>query len=157
MIRRPPRSTLFPYTTLFRAGLFERVGERVMPDVVQQRRRGERGAIAGREPGIPRVLELRQRAPRQMISAEGVLEAAVRGARVDEEGMAQLPHVAESLNGGGVDHREGRGVEPDVVPERVADDLERRQRDGPASRTAACTWSWNCSKFCRNICASFAA
>src|SRR5437879_13299252 len=89
-----------------------------------------------------------------MISAEGVLEAAVRGARVDEEGMAQLPHVAESLNGGGVDHREGRGVEPDVVPERVADDLERRQRDGPASRTAACTWSWNCSKFCRNICRS---
>src|SRR5258707_4229209 len=25
MIRRPPRSTLFPYTTLFRSGLLERV------------------------------------------------------------------------------------------------------------------------------------
>src|SRR5438876_6455775 len=25
MIRRPPRSTLFPYTTLFRSGLFEDV------------------------------------------------------------------------------------------------------------------------------------
>src|SRR5260221_8768972 len=25
MIRRPPRSTLFPYTTLFRSGCFERV------------------------------------------------------------------------------------------------------------------------------------
>src|SRR3712207_8045932 len=25
MIRRPPRSTLFPYTTLFRSDLFERV------------------------------------------------------------------------------------------------------------------------------------
>src|SRR5689334_24198131 len=24
MIRRPPRSTLFPYTTLFRSGVFER-------------------------------------------------------------------------------------------------------------------------------------
>src|SRR3712207_7165729 len=29
MIRRPPRSTLFPYTTLFRSGL-ERHGERVL-------------------------------------------------------------------------------------------------------------------------------
>src|SRR2546425_8781997 len=27
MIRRPPRSTLFPYTTLFRSRLFELVGE----------------------------------------------------------------------------------------------------------------------------------
>src|SRR5256885_10304310 len=26
MIRRPPRSTLFPYPTLFRSDLFERVG-----------------------------------------------------------------------------------------------------------------------------------
>src|SRR3712207_7908432 len=28
MIRRPPRSTLFPYTTLFRSLLDERLGER---------------------------------------------------------------------------------------------------------------------------------
>src|SRR3712207_7909065 len=28
MIRRPPRSTLFPYTTLFRSGLPEPLGER---------------------------------------------------------------------------------------------------------------------------------
>src|SRR3712207_8335850 len=37
MIRRPPRSTLFPYTTLFRsrhpvAGKFEQRGERVADD-----------------------------------------------------------------------------------------------------------------------------
>src|SRR5687767_9069279 len=35
MIRRPPRSTLFPYTTLFRSqtalGLFERIGSRMEP------------------------------------------------------------------------------------------------------------------------------
>src|SRR3712207_7142420 len=33
MIRRPPRSTLFPYTTLFRSGVRERrrVGRRVDP------------------------------------------------------------------------------------------------------------------------------
>src|SRR2546427_6025120 len=27
MIRRPPRSTLFPYTTLFRSGFAQRLGE----------------------------------------------------------------------------------------------------------------------------------
>src|SRR2546427_7482885 len=27
MIRRPPRSTLFPYTTLFRSGLEDRIGD----------------------------------------------------------------------------------------------------------------------------------
>src|SRR2546429_5460562 len=41
MIRRPPRSTLFPYTTLFRSGQFERalgVGadERVSGDAARQ-------------------------------------------------------------------------------------------------------------------------
>src|SRR5256885_6488342 len=33
MIRRPPRSTLFPYTTLFRSGLFE--AERLVNDIKQ--------------------------------------------------------------------------------------------------------------------------
>src|SRR3989441_7459948 len=31
MIRRPPRSTLFPYTTLFRSADHERVGRRGLP------------------------------------------------------------------------------------------------------------------------------
>src|SRR3712207_7912645 len=30
MIRRPPRSTLFPYTTLFRSGLGDLLGARVL-------------------------------------------------------------------------------------------------------------------------------
>src|SRR3712207_8698234 len=34
MIRRPPRSTLFPYTTLFRSVLREAVG--LVPDVLEQ-------------------------------------------------------------------------------------------------------------------------
>src|SRR5258705_5739509 len=33
MIRRPPRSTLFPYTTLFRSRFFKRTGR--MPGMVQ--------------------------------------------------------------------------------------------------------------------------
>src|SRR2546422_2454548 len=52
MIRRPPRSTLFPYTTLFRS----RVGE------VPQRRKRAGGAEVGVEP-VP--LELRSGAPRR--------------------------------------------------------------------------------------------
>src|SRR3712207_8377372 len=38
MIRRPPRSTLFPYTTLFRSGAAERDGEPDRPP----RERGDR-------------------------------------------------------------------------------------------------------------------
>src|SRR3712207_8239454 len=33
MIRRPPRSTLFPYTTLFRSALATSFGKNVMPRV----------------------------------------------------------------------------------------------------------------------------
>src|SRR5438034_6133117 len=40
MIRRPPRSTLFPYTTLFRSGRITSVGHRMTGD----RRRQPRGA-----------------------------------------------------------------------------------------------------------------
>src|SRR5204863_8907645 len=116
----------------------------------------EAHGIRGREPRVPGVRELREHAPGEVVWAQRVLEAAVSGARIDEEGMAQLAHVAEALHGGRVDNRDGLGVEPDVVPERVANDLEARQR-GPASRTAACIWSWNCSKFCLNNWASFAA
>src|SRR3712207_8958814 len=37
MIRRPPRSTLFPYTTLFRSDVFDRSRAR-LPDLRQIRR-----------------------------------------------------------------------------------------------------------------------
>src|SRR3712207_7184069 len=40
MIRRPPRSTLFPYTTLFRSELREE-GDALIFDLVDERRRGE--------------------------------------------------------------------------------------------------------------------
>src|SRR3712207_7447509 len=55
MIRRPPRSTLFPYTTLFRSGLRveggEQVGRAVAPVVVRPAlglagaHRGSTGAV----------------------------------------------------------------------------------------------------------------
>src|SRR5256885_16378899 len=44
MIRRPPRSTLFPYTTLFRSLLIRRKGEPVGPENAF----GDDGGLAGR-------------------------------------------------------------------------------------------------------------
>src|SRR3989454_11169676 len=42
MIRRPPRSTLFPYTTLFRSGLCRVVEEDGVQDLAARRRQAER-------------------------------------------------------------------------------------------------------------------
>src|SRR3712207_7389226 len=49
MIRRPPRSTLFPYTTLFRSGIGARQRRAADRDHVRRRRRVARGrpAVAG--------------------------------------------------------------------------------------------------------------
>src|SRR3712207_7562697 len=50
MIRRPPRSTLFPYTTLFRSGLIgtiarEHPGERVELWFMDEARVGQKGGV----------------------------------------------------------------------------------------------------------------
>src|SRR2546427_8440462 len=54
MIRRPPRSTLFPYTTLFRAGPVQRHGHPCLSERDAARRHGRPAALAhahGREEG----------------------------------------------------------------------------------------------------------
>src|SRR3712207_7648522 len=58
MIRRPPRSTLFPYTTLFRS-VGHRRGGRLLPALCPRRRLGgDRGA--GDTPRHPGGQRLRQ-------------------------------------------------------------------------------------------------
>src|SRR3712207_8786359 len=60
MIRRPPRSTLFPYTTLFRSrlvGLAQVLGPRARPREERPVAREAREAQVG-EPGLPRAEEL---------------------------------------------------------------------------------------------------
>src|SRR3989454_9203859 len=54
MIRRPPRSTLFPYTTLFRSLLVTLGGEVLTPDGIVSG--GPAGAVAG---AMSRERELR--------------------------------------------------------------------------------------------------
>src|ERR1041384_1688659 len=85
----------------------------------------------------------------EMICAERVLEAGVRGAGVHQKRVTELPDIAQPL-----ERRRGRegerlGLEADVVPQRVANDLERQgwelgagsQEPGPALRTAGVTAS----------------
>src|SRR6266571_1380128 len=61
MIRRPPRSTLFPYTTLFRSPLHRHLGERprvgreVVRHVVAHERRVVAEAVGLEEAGRPHV------------------------------------------------------------------------------------------------------
>src|SRR3712207_7801583 len=67
MIRRPPRSTLFPYTTLFRSGVLRRGarvgrarGDRRRPAAVREARRPHRADLAAAHRTVdPRVLHHR--------------------------------------------------------------------------------------------------
>src|SRR3712207_8299795 len=51
MIRRPPRSTLFPYTTLFRSIMWELQGERLI---------GAAGCVAGAQRCFDKTLQYAQ-------------------------------------------------------------------------------------------------
>jgi hypothetical protein len=64
----------------------------------------------------------------QVIRAERMLEPGMRGPGIDEEGMAELPHVSQALKRRRVDHGHSLGLEADVIPKRVANDLERQTR-----------------------------
>src|SRR6266496_6530456 len=84
MIRRPPRSTLFPYTTLFRSlavGGGARRGE--LPPLPPPRRPGAAGAVRhARELRLPPV--------RRVVAAAGVLHAARAQARVGRDDAPRL-------------------------------------------------------------------
>src|SRR2546426_7486326 len=95
MIRRPPRSTLFPYTTLFRSRL-GRPGIRVRPRRATHRggRRGlgERDALAVRAAGVIRV-----RSPsvaRRAAVETGYVGAVAAIARRGREAQATGPVAA---------------------------------------------------------------
>src|SRR3712207_8313511 len=64
MIRRPPRSTLFPYTTLFRSLRGRRVPRRPLPGQVEGQRRaeGERHHPDARQRRLPEALPGEHRA-----------------------------------------------------------------------------------------------
>src|SRR2546430_11487061 len=80
MIRRPPRSTLFPYTTLFRSGRGRGVGNGPLPERRTRFRR--RARIFGRLGNGDRLPTSLQRSPRGILL--GRSEAAFRRRRSEE-------------------------------------------------------------------------
>src|SRR5438034_510105 len=111
------------------------MGERVVADVVQHG--GELDVLrVARVQAVAGLLELGESPAGKVIGAEHVLEAGVRGARIDEEGVPELPDVPQALHRGRVDDSQRLGLQADVIPQRVADDLELFQTWGPASPTA---------------------
>src|SRR5687768_18013750 len=76
MIRRPPRSTLFPYTTLFRSGRARRGGAGALRHARALRERAHRGAGGG---GARAAADVDARAAGDERAAAGAPAAAVRG------------------------------------------------------------------------------
>src|SRR3989442_3764019 len=88
MIRRPPRSTLFPYTTLFRSAGASRSGKSLAGTAVMVRG-GRKGGQGGRHDGAPACF---QDAP----SRQSFLPSASRWRRRSEEHTSELqsrPHL----------------------------------------------------------------
>src|SRR3989475_13210833 len=101
MIRRPPRSTLFPYTTLFRSlpeqrGILRHrevsdAGHHGRPRALDPRRRG--GRALGRAGGVVFAREQVHGAPRGVDARGAVVEVAV----VPVEVEIALEHAGAAL------------------------------------------------------------
>src|SRR5260370_32418367 len=79
MIRRPPRSTLFPYTTLFRSisartGVKFRFGRRALSPRPSLRPHRGKGPRPGTVPGVPEPPRAASRRSRQARSEEHTSE-----------------------------------------------------------------------------------
>src|SRR2546422_6208025 len=77
MIRRPPRSTLFPYTTLFRSLAPARVAREVCTGQPAARLRPQRGGEAGRPHATGEVCGRGDRKSTRLNSSHGYISYAV--------------------------------------------------------------------------------
>src|SRR5574338_167403 len=147
------------------------MGERIMADIVEQCRQPDRDAfVLGHTVQFATVGERAEGPAGEVIGTECMLEPRVRGAGIDQEGVAQLPDITKPLHRRRVEHSQCSGVQADIVPERIAYDIGvrashasgrgtrvlRSQAVGPAARTSSGT-SLNCLKLSRNMPASFLA
>src|SRR5437868_10410852 len=139
MIRRPPTSTLFPYTTLFRSGAEHKAP--LIPEVRDNLRqvRGERvdvlvaqivaailcsrGALAAGHPVRRRIGEgLKDGGPSGLGGAEHPALARIR---------APVPHARDRLEAGHIATRTHVSVRGMVTPANVvADDVEAQAGRG---------------------------
>src|SRR3989449_3968043 len=91
MIRRPPRSTLFPYTTLFRSlGLLE-------ADLADDPHRGDVRLLEQAGRGLRHVLLLRAEAELERVVAVGVLGPDPRSEEHTSELQSRLHLVCRLL------------------------------------------------------------
>jgi hypothetical protein len=142
------------------------VGERIVPNVVKERRRSDDGLLLFADRyRVAGLAKERQGASREMVRAKSVLESRVRSAGIYQVRPAKLTHVTQALENLGVYELERQLIDSNVIPDRVAQDLESHARAsvwgprycfGPAFLIAVST-SPNFSKFSRNIPASFFA
>jgi hypothetical protein len=110
-----------------RANLFERVREGIVSDVVEQRRRPDDRLLAvGDRDRLLGFAKERECAPGKVVSAERVLEPRMGSAGIDEIRPTELADIAQALEDFGIDEAQCELVDADVVPDRVAQNLETR-------------------------------
>src|SRR3989441_5119025 len=127
MIRRPPRSTLFPYTTLFRSQRRDvyvgfSSGQEVAGDLARQRR--QQYAVAAVTGGVPQALDVG-------IGAED-------GPTVWRSGAEARPHPHDGL---GLEARQQADGTPEDLREALVRDpaVEPRALHGGAEQGGATT------------------
>src|SRR3989442_14492295 len=99
MIRRPPRSTLFPYTTLFRSAWIMNVRHAVRVDVRQQRL----------------VREQRHRAACRVLSQAGQIRCPVAREFTDEKKSPRAHDRPRALEGRSEEHTSELQSRPHLV------------------------------------------
>src|SRR3712207_1186996 len=86
MIRRPPRSTLFPYTTLFRSSILEVTRERTLAFCSLSKRSGMTGYRSAMMAGDPELIAaLKKLRPSIGVATQSFVQAAAAVAWGDEE------------------------------------------------------------------------
>src|SRR2546428_11535319 len=85
MIRRPPRSTLFPYTTLFRSPLALQRENRARPGVVREPLVADRECLAEADPLFEQIDR------HGLLAGVELIGGPLRGQRHDPTGPEQPP------------------------------------------------------------------
>src|SRR3989454_5640393 len=130
MIRRPPRSTLFPYTTLFRSVHAPDAGPRRAWDARSGLHRGQRVRGPGRQLG-GRGAGARDRGARPRVARQAA--AAVRRAAARRARRRAARRVCRARRGGsGEAQGEGHGRGRVHGAESLYEQRRPREREGPA-------------------------